>query len=149
MSRMEKSLLNDFQHDFPTTERPFADIAGQMGTDEGAVLSSLARLQSEGVVSRVGAVFETARIGCSSLVAMAVPPARLDEVAGLVNTYAEVNHNYEREHRLNLWFVLTASCENRLGEVLNEIEQRTGIEPLVLPMLEAYHIDLGFNLEWK
>ena len=79
---------------------------------------------------------------------MAVPAERLLEVAELVSVYPEVNHNYEREHRFNLWFVLTAVSAGRIEEVLEEIEQRSGLPVMALPMVESYHADLGFDLKW-
>lgn len=147
-SSFEKSLLNDFQRDFPLSERPFADMAESLGVEEAQVLEGLQSLQSAGSISRVGPVFHTGRIGASSLVAMSVPDARLDEVAEIISAYVEVNHNYEREHDFNLWFVVTASSEEHLQQVLISMQQRTGLEPLVLPMVEGYHIDLGFKLQW-
>ena len=69
--------------------------------------------------------------------------------AGLVSRYPEVNHNYEREHRFNLWFVITAATASRLEEVIAEIESRSGFEVLRLPMLKDYFIDLGFPIEWR
>ena len=80
---------------------------------------------------------------------MAVPEERLEEVAALVSGYDEVNHNYEREHHFNLWFVATAPDESRLQGVLNDIEARCGIEVLPLPLVADYHIDLGFDLKWS
>jgi len=88
-------------------------------------------------------------IGASTLAAMAVPPGRLDQVAELVNGFPEVNHNDEREHRFNLWFVLTASDRACLDQVLAAISAATGLTVLDLPMLEEYHIDLGFPLRWR
>jgi hypothetical protein len=66
----------------------------------------------------------------------------------VVSGYPEVNHNYEREHAFNLWFVLTAPDADRLRAVLEEIASRTGIPVMDLPMLEEYHIDLGLRLQW-
>jgi DNA-binding Lrp family transcriptional regulator len=146
MTELELHLLNDFQRDFPLVPAPFGLIAGRLGVSEAEVLNTLVRLQAEGKVSRVGAVFRPHSIGSSALAALAVPPERLDETAQLVNGYTEVNHNYEREHHYNLWFVVTAADEQRVHEVLDEIGQRTGCPLLHLPMLEDYHIDLGFDL---
>jgi len=67
----------------------------------------------------------------------------------MVSEYPEVNHNYEREHRFNLWFVVTAESPERLREVLGEIEERTGLPVLDLPLVQEYHIDLGFELSWS
>ena len=147
-SNLEQRLLNEFQHGMPLTSTPYADIARQLGVYETTVLETLKRLQTEGVVSRVGAVFRPNRIGASTLVAMAVPAEELEDVAAIVNEFVEVNHNYEREHRLNLWFVVVAEDEGRLESVLTEIEERCGYPVLDLPLLNEYFIDLGFDLQW-
>jgi DNA-binding Lrp family transcriptional regulator len=132
----------------PLTSTPYADIARQLGVYETTVLETLQRLQTEGVISRVGAVFRPNRIGASTLAAIAVPVDELEDVAAMVNEFAEVNHNYEREHRLNLWFVIVAEDEDRLETVLAEIEARCGYPVLDLPLLNEYFIDLGFDLKW-
>jgi DNA-binding Lrp family transcriptional regulator len=144
---LEFRLLNEFQRDFPLCPAPFAELAARLGVAEKVVLGSLERLRHEGKISRVGAVFAPKRIGASTLAAMAVPPARLEAVAAAVNRFAEVNHNYEREHRYNLWFVVTAASEGRLQATLAAIEQAAGHPLLALPLLEEFHIDLGFRLD--
>lgn len=146
MTDLEFHLLNDFQRDFPLVPAPFGVIAGRLDTSEAGVLEALIRLQACGKASRVGAVFRPHSVGSSTLAALAIPAEKLGEVAQLVSSYAEVNHNYEREHRYNLWFVVTAPDEARVQEVLDEIESGTGYQPLHLPMLEDFHIDLGFDL---
>lgn len=147
-SKLEQRLLNEFQQGMPLTSTPYADIAKQLGVYETTVLETLKRLQTEGVVSRVGAVFRPNRIGASTLAAMAVPAAELEDIAAIVNGFDEVNHNYEREHRFNLWFVVVASDEDRLEKVLAEIEERCGYPVLDLPLLNEHFIDLGFDLKW-
>jgi siroheme decarboxylase len=149
LDAIDRRLLNDFQQGFPLSRRPYAEIGVRLGIGEAEVLSRLARLSAAGAVSRVGAVLTPKRVGVSTLAAMAVPPGRLEAVAQLVSAYPEVNHNYEREHRVNLWFVLTARDKARLDEVLAEIALLTGLAVLDLPMLEEYHIDLGFPLQWS
>lgn len=146
MSDVQLSLLNDFQRGFPLTPAPFELISRHLGLGVDDVLDMLRRLTREGVVSRVGAVFRPNRIGVSTLAAMAVPPRRLAEVAAQVNAHPEINHNYEREHRFNLWFVATAANAAHLGRVLGEIEAESGLPVMCLPMVQDYHIDLGFDL---
>lgn len=148
MKDLEKSLLDDFQRDFPLTPRPYAEIARRLGVGEDEVIAALARLAEDGVVSRVGAVFRPHRVGASTLAAMTVPEERIEEVAELVNGYREVNHNYQRDHRVNLWFVITAPERERVEQVIAEIGRRTGLRVLDLPMIEDYHLDLGFELQW-
>ena len=147
LTHIERRLLNDWQQNFPLFSTPYADMARELGVSEAEVLQTLTSLQAQGSISRVGAVLRPNTVGVSTLAAMAVPGVDLEKVAALVNAYPEVNHNYEREHRLNLWFVATAPDSTRLQQVLDEIAARSGYEVLPFPMLEDYHIDLGFDLK--
>lgn len=148
-TELERHLLNDYQRGFPLSPTPFRDIAEDLGVAEAEVLENLRNLAERRVVSRLGPVFAPNRIGASTLAAMAVPAERLAEVADRVSALPEVNHNYEREHRYNLWFVLTAPDENRLDAVLADIEQSTGLPVMSLPLQEDFHIDLGFPLDFE
>lgn len=149
LDAIDRRLLDDFQHGFPLVARPYAVVAERLGIGEGEVIERLARLTDAGAVSRVGGVIRPHAVGHSTLAAMAVPPDALEEVAERVSGYPEVNHNYQREHRLNLWFVVTAADKEEVATVLADIERRTGIAVLDLPMLEDFHIDLGFGLQWS
>lgn len=149
LDALDRRLLNDFQHDFPLSPRPYAELARRLGVSEDEVLARLARLQAAGAVSRIGAVVRPNTVGASTLAAMRVPPADLERVAALVSAYPEVNHNYEREHALNLWFVVAAPDAARRDRVLAQIEADAGYEVLSFPLLQDYHIDLGFDLRWK
>jgi DNA-binding Lrp family transcriptional regulator len=144
----DRKLLDLFQRDFPLVPRPFEALAERLGITEAEVLERLRHLQDSGRISRVGAVLAPRRLGGSTLAAMAVPEERLDEVAALVSACREVNHNYEREHPLNLWFVVTAPDEAGVAETLRQINARTGLPVLDLPLTEEFHIDLGFPLQW-
>jgi DNA-binding Lrp family transcriptional regulator len=146
LSELDKHLLNDYQRNFPLTPRPFAAIARQRHSSENEVITRLSALLERGAISRIGPVFRPHRVGTSTLAAMAVPDGRLLSVAELINSYPQVNHNYERQHRLNLWFVITAANQRILEQTLASIEQRSGYAVLSLPMLADYHIDLGFQL---
>lgn len=148
-SPLERALLNDHQHDFPLSSRPFAELALRHGVDEATVIRTFESLRARGALSRVGAVVRPNRIGASTLAAMAVPPQKLERVAAVVSARDEVNHNYERRHHYNLWFVAAAPSRERLAEVLAAIERDTGIPVLDLPMLEDYFIDLGFDIKWE
>jgi len=148
LSPLERRLLNDFQHGLPLVPRPYAAMARRLGVSETEVIATLRRLAERGAVSRVGPVFRPNRAGVSTLAAMAVAPEDLERIAAIVSGFAEVNHNYEREHEYNLWFVVTAPDAAALREVLARIEAATGHALLELPLLEDFHIDLGFELEW-
>ena len=144
---LEYSLLNGWQRDFPIVAQPFAEVGLKVGADETAVLATLRRLQSRGAISRVGAVLAPRRIGASTLAALAAPPERIEEIAALVSARPQVNHNYQREHHYNLWFVAIAADQSVLASTLLGIERETACAVLSFPLEQEYHIDLGFDLK--
>jgi DNA-binding Lrp family transcriptional regulator len=77
---------------------------------------------------------------------MRVPPERLEAVAGIVSREPLVNHNYARTHAINLWFVIAGPDAASVATTVRRIERQAGLAVLVLPLLQAYHIDLGFPL---
>lgn len=139
-------LVNRFQRDLPLAPRPFLAVADALGRSEGQVIGTLRHLQACGVVSRVGAVFAPLRAGASTLAALSAPPQRLDEIAAIVSSCPQVNHNYERESSLNLWFVAAASSPLALDRLLADLERRTGCVILRMPLEREFHIDLAFDL---
>ncbi|HTO18852.1 MAG TPA: Lrp/AsnC family transcriptional regulator [Pseudomonas sp.] len=144
---LDRRLIERFQHGMPLCAEPYRAMAEELGCSEPALLDSLRRLQARDALSRIGPVFEHSRAGASTLVALAVPAERLEQVAARISQYPEVNHNYRREHVYNLWFVLTGPDRPSLDRLLAEIETDTGLVPLDLPMEHSYRIDLGFSLE--
>ncbi|KIL03756.1 Lrp/AsnC family transcriptional regulator [Pseudomonas sp. S5(2021)] len=146
LDALSRRLIDRFQHGMPLCAEPYRAMAEALGCSEDEVLACLQQLQAGGGLSRIGPVFEHSRAGASTLVALAVPTERLEQVAERINRFPEVNHNYLREHRYNLWFVLTGPDRTHLDRVLAEIEADTGLVPLDLPMQSAYRIDLGFPL---
>ena len=123
-------------------------MADTLGISEDEVISRLAVLQQQQVLSRVGPVFEHSQAGASLLAAVAAPVEQIDLVAARINSAPGVNHNYAREHLYNLWFVMTAPDEDTLDERLDELEHQLKLPILRLPMVEGYHIDLGFDIDW-
>ena len=143
-----KQLLNDFQRDFPLSPRPYQDIAHRLGVSEADVLQALGEASElQTYISRIGPVIRPNYIGISTLVALSVPNEQLQTIADQISRYPEVNHNYEREHRFNLWFVVIAADAEHLNDLLEKIAQETGYHPLRLPLLHDFFIDLGFQMD--
>ena len=146
LDALERRLVDGFQRGFPICARPWARVAAQLGASEAEVIAAVARRLADGVVSRVGAVFRPNVIGASTLAAIAVPEGRLAEVARIVSARDEVNHNYQREHAFNLWFVAAAADAAQLDAALAAIEHESGLRVIRLPLVRDYWIDLGFDV---
>lgn len=146
LSDIELRLIDGWQRAFPLLPAPYDEIARRLGATEPEVLGLLSDLQASGVLSRIGAVVRPNTVGASTLAAMSVPAVRLEEVADLVSAEPGVNHNYEREHDFNLWFVVTGPDRSAVRQTLGRLARRTGYTPLNLPLERPYFIDLGFAI---
>ena len=146
LDRMDRRLIDACQLDFPIREEPFAEIAGRLHCEASEVLRRFIVLMRRGVVSRIGPVLAPGRVGASTLAAMTVPEARLEWVAEWVNRYRAVDRIREREHELNLWFVITARNAGEIYDVLADIRGRTGLDVLDLRLERVYDVDLEHPL---
>lgn len=146
LGNLEQRLLNDFQHDFPCVPSPYKQIADQLYVSEESILKSYSALMAQGAISRIGPVFAPGAVGVSTLGALAVPPEKLESIANWISSLPETNHNYEREDRFNLWFVVTSATATQLDALLSEISRKTELPLLILPLIEQFHIDLGFDM---
>ncbi|WP_394349303.1 siroheme decarboxylase subunit beta [Halosegnis rubeus] len=140
----DAALIDEYQSGFPVTERPFRVLADELGIEESEALDRVQRLREDGIFRRFGAVLNPPVIGSSTLAAVSAPEERFDEIAAIINSHRQVNHNYRREHEWNMWFVVTASDRDTRNEILADIETETGCAVLNLPMLTDYYIDLEF-----
>lgn len=153
LDRPDRAILNAFQGGFPVVEQPFEPAAhalGEAGVDLDAtdLRTRIQRLDKSGVLSRFGPLINADAIGGkSTLVAMAVPEARFESVAETVNEYPAVAHNYERDHELNMWFVVSVPDASQIESVLAKIEHETGLETYNLPKQREFYLQATFPVE--
>ena len=143
MDSLERAIVNRLQGGFPLSERPFAEAAQALGTDEATLIAKLETMLEEGTLTRFGPMYDVERMGGAfTLCAMSVPEADFERVAAQVNAHPEVAHNYERAHHYNLWFVVAAGARLQIAPLLSTIEAETGYPVLDLPREQEYFIEL-------
>ena len=143
MDELERAIVNRLQGGFPLSERPFADAARELGTDEAKLIAKLKAMLEAGALTRFGPMYDAERLGGAfTLCAMSVPAADFERVAALVNAHPEVAHNYERAHRYNMWFVIAAASRAQIAPLIAAIEAETGYPVLNLPREQEYFIEL-------
>ncbi len=141
----DRAILNRMQDDLPLTAHPYAAVAAELGIAEADLLERLARMKEARVITRFGPFFDAAAMGGAfCLCAMAVPEGEFEAVLTKVNAHPEVAHNYERTHRLNMWFVLATETPEGIKATADAIERETGIEVLCFPKLQEFFI--GFRV---
>lgn len=148
MDSLDRAIVNRLQDGIEVCERPFAPVAESLGIAETELTVRLERLLADGTLSRFGPMYNAAEMGGAfTLAAMSVPPGDFRRVADMVNAHPEVAHNYEREHALNMWFVLATERPEQIAQVIAAIEQETRIPVVNLPKLAEYFLDLRFPVQ--
>lgn len=141
----DRALLNRMQDGLPLCPHPFAALADDLGLTEDAVIGRLQTLREIGAITRFGPFFDAEAMGGAfCLCAIEVPAARFETVMTLVNAHPEVAHNYERTHRLNMWFVLACERPEQIEQTAARITQETGLPVLLFPKEREFFI--GFRV---
>jgi DNA-binding Lrp family transcriptional regulator len=147
----DKELIQILQDNFPLIENPWREIGSKLHLTEEEVLIRIKRLNQLGIVKKIGAVLNTSKAGFTAhtLIALKVPPHRVDEVSDIINQSSGVLHNYEREHEYNVWFTVKAPGEKELTAAVDEIIQKAAVSPndlLNLPTKKCFKINVRFQL---
>jgi DNA-binding Lrp family transcriptional regulator len=143
MDDLDRRIVTALQRGIAVVPRPFAAPACDLGIDEATLIAKLESLLEQGALTRFGPLFNADRLGGAfSLCAMSVPAHDFERVCGIVNSFREVAHNYEREHRLNMWFVLASADPAQIAAVRRRMEAQTGYPVIELPKLDEYFIGL-------
>jgi DNA-binding Lrp family transcriptional regulator len=147
LDAVDRAILNRLQRGFPVCERPYLEAATELGLEEEALIARLQRLLQDGVLTRFGPMFQLERAGGAFvLAAMQVPERDLARVVEIVNALPEVAHNYLREHRFNLWFVLATAAHGDIDRAVSRIEDDSGYPVYAMPKLREYFLGLHLPL---
>jgi DNA-binding Lrp family transcriptional regulator len=147
MTQIDKRILNEIQRDFPVCSRPFNVLAERLNLSEDEVFNRVCSLKERGIIRRVGASFDSRKLGwTSTLVAMKIPVLLLEKTQDLLNQYDEITHAYLRDDEYNLWFTVIAPSKEGISSILSEIQEKTGIsEMLDLPSVRRFKVEAIFN----
>jgi DNA-binding Lrp family transcriptional regulator len=147
MDALDHRIINELQGGFPVCEHPFREVSQRLGSTESELITRLGCMLDDGLLTRFGPMFHAEHMGGAfSLCAMKVPPERFEAVADAVNAFPEVAHNYQRDHAMNMWFVLATETPAALQATIERIEAQTGLPVFNLPKLEEFYVGLHFEV---
>ncbi len=139
----DRALINALQGGFPICDEPYRTVGERLGLSEADVIARIERLLEARVLTRFGPMFQIERIGGRFvLAALAVPEADFERVAAVVNALPEVAHNYRREHRLNMWFVLATETPQGIAAAISRIETEAGLPAFAFPKEREYFVGM-------
>ncbi len=147
MDKIDKAILDIIQSDFPITSTPYHEIGKIIGLTGAEVLARVRRLKEVGIIRRIGANFQSRKLGWKSTLCCAkVPEHKIKRFIDVVNNYPGVTHNYLRNHEYNVWFTYIAPSWEQLEADLKEMEQKTGVHILNLPATKMLKIRVDFKM---
>lgn len=150
MDEIDRRILRELQHDFPLSERPYEVVAERLQMSSEELWTCVTRMLDEGVIRRMGASFDSNKLGFrSTLAAVSVVPELVDRAAKVIGQFPEVTHNYLRNDAFNIWFTLIAVDEKRIEDVLEDIRTTLSLEKsavLNLPVKQLFKLDARFDV---
>ena len=151
MDGADKQLCDLIQNELPVTERPYAALGEKLGMSEAEVIERVTRLRGERIIRQVSAIFDTRKLGYTSmLVAARTSPERADAAAEVISSHPGVTHNYRREHDFNIWFTVGVPPTSRLGldRTVALLGELAGVD-VIRPMPALRFFKIGVDLDMK
>lgn len=148
MDEIDKKILNILQNGFPVVPCAFQVVADRLGIGEEDVLGRVKKMKDDGVIRRIGAVFDPRKLGyVSTLCAARVPAEKMTFFTATVNASPYVTHNYRRNHDYNVWFTIIAPSEAAMQDFLAQVKNRTGVEDILsMRAVRTFKIDARFDV---
>lgn len=132
LSPQEIEIVRLLQGDIPLTERPFADLAGQLNISEADLLDNIQRLQERGIIRRFGAILRHRQAGmqANAMVVWSIPEAEVERVGRKLAAFAAVTHCYQRPTALdwpyNLYTMVHARTQMECAALVQELAAVAG-----------------------
>jgi len=94
-----KKVLEALPTDFPVCERPYDEMAGEMGMSGAELIDELAALKKAGIIRRIAAMVAHRSVSYegNAMVVWCVPEAEVEKVGTVMAGFDEVSHCYERD----------------------------------------------------
>jgi DNA-binding Lrp family transcriptional regulator len=145
---IDRKILNRIQKDFPVAEEPFRLLGEELGIEEEELIGRIRKMKEEGLIRRIGAVFDGKKLGfVSTLCAARVPEEKIAQFVETVNALPGVTHNYRRSGEYNIWFTLIAPSEEKLRAEFDGIKAKTGLEDILdMRAVRTFKIDARFEV---
>ena len=146
---MKDEILYRIQKSFPLVKRPFEEIAKELNISENEVIEILQKEKENKIIRQTSAIFDTKKLGyTSSLVAFEIAQDDIDEAVIILNSHPGISHNYERNHKYNIWFTLAIAPNSKstLEDTIAILAKLTNAKDyIILPTLKLFKISVKLD----
>ena len=133
-TELEKQVMAAIQQDIPITERPYREMAEQLGITENQMIGVLEELCRRGVIRRFGATLRHQKSGfqANAMTAWQVDEDRIENAGRIMAASPHVSHCYRRnpapDWPYNLYTMIHAPDEETCRAIAAELAERAGVE---------------------
>ena len=150
MDELDGRILQALQNDFPLSQSPYETISDKLGISCEQLMARLQLLKADGTIRRMGASLDSHRFGYkSTLATISVEQDAIERACEVINSYSEITHSYLRNDHFNIWFTVIAPDDERIENVIGEIQSALSLENsqvLNLPMKRLFKLNASFNI---
>ncbi len=138
LTEREKMVIAAIQGDIPVTERPFLEIARQIGMSEDELIDTLNSLRKRKIIRRFGATIRHQKSGfeANAMVAWQVDEADVEEAARKMASSRKVSHCYQRvpgkDWPYNLYTMIHAKDEQSCHDIARRLAERASADTYTL-----------------
>ncbi len=146
---VDRKLLGLLQAGFPLTAEPYSALGLDAGIPQSEVMRRIEQMKSKGLVRQISPVLDARRLGYkTTLVAMRVKEAQLDQAVTLLIEHPGISHAYERDHHFNLWLTLAVPETADIDSELRRLADMAGAEAaFALPAVKVFKLRTYFGSE--
>ncbi len=138
LTELEKRIIASIQDDIAIKERPYLEIAKNLGISQETLLEKLKDLCNRGIIRRFGATIRHQKSGfeANAMAAWEVDEDRIDKVGKILASFSQVSHCYRRNPTdnwpYNLYTMIHAKDEKSCREIVRKMSDKTSVNTYIL-----------------
>jgi DNA-binding Lrp family transcriptional regulator len=138
LTKLEKRIIASIQDDIAIKERPYLEIAKNLGISQEALLEKLKDLCNRGIIRRFGATIRHQKSGfeANAMAAWEVDEDRIDKVGKILASFSQVSHCYRRNPTdnwpYNLYTMIHSKDEKSCQEIVRKMSDKASVNTYIL-----------------
>jgi DNA-binding Lrp family transcriptional regulator len=138
LTKLEKRIIASIQDDIAIKERPYLEIAKNLGISQEAFLEKLKDLCNRGIIRRFGATIRHQKSGfeANAMAAWEVDEDRIDKVGKILASFSQVSHCYRRNPTdnwpYNLYTMIHSKDEKSCREIVRKMSDKASVNTYIL-----------------
>jgi len=130
----DKSFIRELQKDMEIIDEPFVKAANNLGITEQELFAKMKHYEDSGVMRRFAAILRHRQVGftANGMIVWQVPKDRISEVGGMLGSFPQVSHCYERptyaDWPYNVFSMIHCKTHEEANEMAKTIQEQIHVD---------------------